>query len=88
MNSKIFLTYDFKKIIFRSNNKISIINKYINNQDKDQLVSNKNSFNIYIFGRYLIKTFHGNFPFLFFFLVYLLANKTGKYFAQKIFSKK
>ena len=88
MNSKIFLTYDFKKIIFRSNNKISIINKYINNQDKDQLVSNKNSFNIYIFGRYLIKIFHENFPFLFFFLVYLLANKTGKYFTKKIFSKK
>ena len=88
MNSRIFLTYDFKKIIFRQNNKLSIINKYINNKDKDGLISNQNSFNIYILKRYLIKTFHENFPFLFFFLVYLLANKTGKYFAQKIFSKK
>ena len=88
MNSKIFLTYDFKKIIFQKNNKISIIHKYINNEDKNQLVTNEYSFNIYNLRRYLTKVFHENFPFLFFFLVYLLANKTGKYFAKSILSKK
>ena len=83
MNSIIYLTFDFKKIIFQKNNKISIINKFINNKEHNQLTPNKKNLNKFNLKRYIIKTFNDNFPLVIFYLIYFFGSKTGKYLAKK-----
>ena len=83
MNSKIYLTYDFKKIIFQKENKLSIINKFISNKENNHLAQFKNNVTIFNLKRYLIKIFNDNFPLVIFYLIYLFGTKTRKYLARK-----
>lgn len=93
MNTKIFLIYDFKKIIFERDNKIKIICKYINknaNKNKNQIICNnkKNIIFLYNWKRYLSNAFNNNFLFIILYLINTFANKTGKYLSQKFIFKK
>ena len=93
MNTKIFLIYDFKKIIFEKDNKIKIICKYINkndNKNKNQIICNnkKNIIILYNWKRYLSNAVNNNFLFIILYLINTFANKTGKYLSQKFIFKK
>ena len=84
MNSKLFLTYDFKKIIFQKNNKINEKSKFIYSKNPSKLISYNNIYTIQYFKWYISRKINNNFPFLMFYLVFLLGNKAGNYLAQKI----
>ena len=86
MNTMIFLKYDFNKIIFKMNNKNNWTYKYIynNNINKgNEIITKKNTVIIkYDWNIYITNKIKEYYPFLIFYLINLLGNKTGKYIAK------
>ena len=85
MNTRLFLTSNFKNIAFKKDKNNKTIIYY--NKNKNIFTSENNKLTLYRWNRYFMNFYDNKIPFLLFGLIWFIGNKAGKYIAKKYIFK-